>query len=190
VDFCQISLSSLYLSLCLSLAMASVDQVRASETGQKRYAEFSALVAASVMKDGECATVKRYGCTRGFARYHGEKLRNARWHDGRWGGSNGNARNEAEIEELQRFALWQEVTADPLRTIQQFRTTLRRNGFDVSDSWVKRCFVRWGISRQKPSYRNLNKFAISNIIYYRYDMEVPSYTHHSHLLSLERMSSI
>ena len=149
--------------------------VNARQTGQKRYVEFSSLVAASVLVDGESATVQRFGCTRGFARYHGEKLRNARWHDGRWGGSNGNARHEPEVEELLRFVLWQEVTADPLRTIQQFRITLTRHGFHVSDSWVKRCFARWGISRQKPSYRNLAKFTISNIIYYRY---VSLHIHH------------
>jgi len=136
---------------------------------QHRYAEYARSVGESAVAIGQTATMKKFGCSRGFARYHEHKERDPSWHGRRWGGSRGRARYSEEVEEVMRFALWQEVSADPLRTSAQFATVLATNGFHVSQQWVDRCFKRWGVSHQKPSYRNLNKFTISNILYYRYN---------------------
>lgn len=134
---------------------------------EARYHEYASAIGVSVQAIGEAATVKRFGCTRGFARYHGEKHVNPQFHAGAWGGAMGAARYAPEVEDVIRFLLWQEVKADPLRTIKQFTQTLNRAGWTVTHDWVNRTFKRWGISRQRPNYKNLNKFTSSNILYYR-----------------------
>lgn len=90
------------------------------------------------------------------------------FHCGAWGGAKGAARYGPEVEDVIRFLLWQEVKADPLRTIKQFTEVMHAAGWLVSHDWINRTFKTWGVSRQRPTYKNLNKFTTSNFLYYRY----------------------
>jgi hypothetical protein len=134
---------------------------------QTRYDEYADAVGMSMVEIGEVATMRRFGCSRGFARYHGQKAVDPSFHSGKWGGAQGRRRFSDEVEQVLRFLLWQEVKADPLRTLRQFALVLQCNGWNVNVDWVKRTFASWGVSRQRPNYRNLNKYTTSNIIYYR-----------------------
>lgn len=136
-------------------------------TSEVRYDEYASAVGLSVSEIGEAATIKRFGCSRGFARYHGRKHVDPQFHSGAWGGSKGGARYGPDVTDVIRFLLWQEVKADPLRTIKQFTEVMNAAGWLVSHDWINRTFKSWGISRQRPSYKNLNKFTTSNILYYR-----------------------
>jgi len=142
-------------------------------TASRRYSQLAARVGHAAQASRAATVARRFGCSRGFVRYHSRKHSDPTFHTGPWGGSRGNAHFGPLAEMLLHVLLWQEIKADPLRTVCQFGCVLRDNGWDVSDSWVQRCFARWGFSLRKPNYKNINKFKATNIIYYcSFTMEV------------------
>lgn len=132
-----------------------------------RYHQYARVVGlASQFFGRQRAVARHFGCSLGFVRYHARKVFDPTFHAHRWGGSKGAARFVPHAALLIETILWQEVRADPIRTTAEFTAVLRANGFDVTQRWVQMRFVRWGFTRHRPSYLNLNKFTVSNILYY------------------------
>src|SRR5665647_10978 len=80
-------------------------------------------VALACQSSPPTAVARRFGVTRFFARYWGRKWRDPTFRPGTWGGARNHLYSEAE-ELLLSFALWEELRADPLRTIDQLRDAL------------------------------------------------------------------
>jgi hypothetical protein len=134
-----------------------------------RYHEYARMVGlASLLSGRKRAVARHFGCSLDFVRYHARKAVDPTFRPGRWGGSKGRARFVPHAAVLVEAMLWQEVRADPIRTVAEFALVLRSNGFDVTQRWVQLRFRQWGFSRQRPSYLNINKFTASNIFYYGY----------------------
>lgn len=147
--------------------MRAVSRVHAT----RRYVEYAGTVGNQRWSAGATEIARQFGCSRDFVRYHGRKAVDPLWHAGRWGGSRGRAQYNEQAQLLLETVLWQEVLHDPVRGLAEFSTIMRENGFDVSPTWVQRCFVRWGYSHKLPSYKNVNKFTLANIYYYGYCTE-------------------
>jgi hypothetical protein len=141
--------------------MKAVSRAHAS----KRYAEYAITVGTRRWSAGATEIAQHFGCSRAFVRYHGRKAIDPLWHTGRWGGSRGRAQYSEQGQLLIETVLWQEVRHDPVRGLAEFSSVMRDSGFDISPSWVQRCFVRWGYSHKLPSFKNVSKFTMANIYY-------------------------
>lgn len=137
-----------------------------------RYRQRRASIAAAVSSgEGVANVMKRFECTRGEARYWGQRALDPTWHIGELGGQR-NTVFEPEVEAVVHALLWAEVKANPVRNVLQFAQVLRHNGWDVNAQWVRRTFNRWRFTTKKPTFRSINKYQPQNIIYYRYSLLV------------------
>ena len=132
-----------------------------------RYRRYAQVVGLAATFFGRKRMVARhFGCSVDFVRYHTRKAVDPTFHAGRWGGSQGAARFTPHASAILETVLWQEVRADPIRTSAELVDAMRSNGFAVTRRWVELCFHRWGFTRQRPSYLNINKFTATNVFYY------------------------
>lgn len=132
----------------------------------QRYRQRRASIGAAILHGDSVAHVmRRFDCTRGEARYWGKRAEEPGNHEGDLGGPRHKA-FQPEAEAIVQTLLWAEVQANPVRSVLQFARVLQRNGWNVTDQWVRRTFRAWRFTAKKPNFRSVNKYSAANIQYY------------------------
>jgi len=100
----------------------------------------------------------------GYVRYWTAKLSNPALHPGSHGGARNRTFNDMDQADVEML-LFAAIRANPLQTLSQVRAVLAVTGVYVTMDWIRRTFHRWGWSRKRSRYLQINKFSTQNILY-------------------------
>lgn len=135
-------------------------------TADWHYMIYRTAVGEAGQHERECDVIRRFGCTREFARYWRQRYADPTLHSGTWGGARHMTFNDNE-QRIAETLLWGELQFNPQRKVEEFPAALMElYGLHVSKSWVQRCLARWRWTAKKPSLFAINKYTQSNMIYY------------------------